>query len=182
MNDKIHIFIPKTNLLHLIEMILSLIAALDKKSGIGKDNRLLWHLPADLKFFKKVTTGHTVIMGRNTYESIGKALPLRRNIVVTRQENYEAPGCEINEDLFDAIKSCSKEDEVFVLGGADIYRQAIQVADKLYLTRVDVVMEADTFFPEFSMSAWKLIHLEKHKADDKNAYDYSFSVYQRAGG
>lgn len=163
-------------------MILSLIAALDKKSGIGKENRLLWHLPADLKFFKQVTTGHTVIMGRNTFESIGRALPNRRNIVLTRQPDYSAPGCEVREDLFAAIKECGKEQEVFVIGGADIYRQAIQVADKLYLTRVDVVMDADTFFPEFSMSAWKLIHLEKHKADDKNPYDYSFSVYQRAGG
>lgn len=163
-------------------MIISLIAALDKKSGIGKENRLLWHLPADLKFFKKVTTGHTVIMGRNTYESIGKPLPQRRNIVLTRKEGYSAPGCEVSEDLFSAIKSCHKEQEIFIIGGADIYRQAIQVADKLYLTRVDVVMDADTFFPEFSMSAWKLIHLEKHKADEKNAYDYSFSVYQRTSG
>ncbi|MBL7923198.1 MAG: dihydrofolate reductase [Bacteroidia bacterium] len=160
-------------------MILSLIVAIDKNAGIGKENRLLWHLPADLKFFKRVTTGHTVIMGRKTYESIGKALPKRRNIVLTRSKDYQAPGCEISEDLFTAIRSCAKEDEIFVIGGAEIYRQAIQVADKMYITRVDTVQEADTFFPEFSRSAWKLIHLEKHKADEQNAYDFSFCIYQR---
>jgi dihydrofolate reductase len=160
-------------------MVLSLIAAVDKKLGIGKDNKLLWYLPADLQYFKRVTSGSTVIMGRKTYESIGRALPNRRNIVLTRTEDYEAPGCEVMEELFDAIKSCSKEGEVFIIGGAEIYRQAIQVADKIYLTRVDVETDADTFFPDFSLSAWKLIHLLKHKADEKNKYDYSFSIYQR---
>lgn len=162
-------------------MILSLIVAVDKKSGIGKENRLLWHLPADLKYFKTVTSGHTVIMGRKTFESIGKALPNRRNIVLSRSADFAAPGCEINDDLFTAIRSCSDEEEIFVIGGAEIYRQALQVADKLYITRVSTEMDADTFFPDFSLSAWKLIHLEKHKADEKNAFDYSFSIYQRVG-
>ncbi len=162
-------------------MILSLIAAIDRNSGIGKENKLLWHLPADLKYFRRVTSGHTVIMGRKTYESIGKALPNRRNIVLTRQEDFEAPGCEIMDDLFQAVKSCEKEGEVFVIGGADIYRQALQVADKIYLTRVDTDADADAFFPEFRLSAWKLIYLLKNKADDQNPYDYSFSIYQRVG-
>lgn len=160
-------------------MILSLIAAVDRKLGIGKDNKLLWHLPADLKYFKRVTSGHTVIMGRKTFESIGRALPGRRNIVLTRQEDFEAPGCEVMEDLFEAIRSCGKEGEVFVIGGAEIYRQAMQVADKIYLTRVDVEAEADSFFPEISLSAWKLVYLLKNKADEQNAWDYSFSIYQR---
>lgn len=162
-------------------MILSLIAAVDRRSGIGRDNRLLWHLPADLKYFRRITSGHTVIMGRKTFESIGKALPKRRNIVLTRQEDFEAPGCEVMDDLFAAIKSCEKEGEVFVIGGAEIYRQAIQVADKIYLTRVDTEADADTYFPEFKLSAWKLIYLLKNKADEENQYDYSFSIYQRVG-
>lgn len=160
-------------------MILSLIAAVDKNLGIGKNNQLLWHLPADLKFFKKITSGHTVIMGRLTYESIGKALPNRRNIVLSRRNGFEAEGCEVMEDLFSAIKSCQKNEEVFIIGGANIYRQAIQIADKLYLTRVETVKDADAFFPEFSLSGWKLVHLEKHKSDEKNAYNYTFSIYQR---
>lgn len=160
-------------------MILSLIAALDKNSGIGRENKLLWHLPADLKYFKKVTSGHTVIMGRKTFLSIGRALPNRRNIVLSRDAGFQAEGCEVFDDFFNAIKTCGNEDEVFVIGGADIYRQALQVADKIYLTRVSASVPADTFFPDFNMSIWKLIHLEKHKADEKNAYDYSFSIYQR---
>ena len=162
-------------------MILSLIAAVDRHSGIGRDNRLLWHLPADLKYFRRVTSGHTVIMGRKTFESIGKALPKRRNIVLTRQEDFEAPGCEVMDDLFTAIKSCEKEGEVFVIGGAEIYRQALQVADKIYLTRVDTEAEADTFFPYFKLNVWKLIYLLKNKADEENQYDYTFSIYQRIG-
>lgn len=160
-------------------MILSLIAAVDRHSGIGKDNQLLWHLPADLKYFRRVTSGHTVIMGRKTYESIGRALPERRNIVLSRQEGFQAKGCEVMSDLFEAIRACQKEGEVFVIGGAEIYRQAMQVADKIYLTRVDVEMDADAYFPEFSVSVWKLVYLLKHKADEKNRYDYSFSIYQR---
>ena len=138
-------------------MILSLIAAVDKNLGIGKDNQLLWHLPADLKYFKKITSGNTVIMGRLTYESIGKALPNRRNIVLSRNKDFVAEGCEVMEDLFSAIKSCKKNEEVFILGGAD------------------------AFFPEFSLSGWKLVHMEMHKADEKNKYNYTFSIYQRIG-
>lgn len=160
-------------------MILSLIAAVDKNLGIGKDNQLLWHLPADLKYFKKITSGNTVIMGRLTYESIGKALPNRRNIVLSRSKDFKAEGCEVMEDLFTAIKSCKKNEEVFIIGGATIYRQAIQVADKIYLTRVEASKDADAFFPDFSLSAWKLIHMEMHKADEKNKFNYTFSIYQR---
>jgi len=162
-------------------MILSLIAAVDKNLGIGIKNRLLWHLPADLKYFKKTTSGHTVIMGRKTYESIGKALPNRRNIVLSKNKDFVAEGCEVMEDLFTALKTCKKNEEVFVIGGAMIYRQAIQAADKLYITRVESSSEADSFFPEFNLSTWKLAHLEKHKADEKNAFNYSFSIYQRIG-
>lgn len=161
-------------------MILSLIVALDLKNGIGKDNKLLWHLPADLRYFKRTTSGHTVIMGRKTYESIGRALPERRNLVVSRQEDFVAPGCEVFNDLFDAIRACKNESEVFVIGGADIYRQALQVADCLYLTRVRAEFSADTFFPELKPGQWKLITLENHKADEKNPYDYSFSKYVRS--
>ena len=164
-----------------IQMILSLIVAVDKQSGIGKDNRLLWHLPADLKYFKRITSGHTVIMGRKTFQSIGKPLPGRRNVVLSRDPSFHAEGCDIYDDFFTALKTCRDEPEVFVIGGAEIYRQALQVADRIYITRVNTVAEADTHFPEFSMSIWKLINLEKHKADEKNAFDYTFSLYQRVG-
>ena len=160
-------------------MILSLIASVDKNLGIGKDNQLLWHLPADLKYFKKITSGNTVIMGRLTYESIGKALPNRRNIVLSRNKDFAAEGCEVMEDLFSAIKSCKKNEEVFIIGGATIYRQALQVADKIYLTRVETTKEADAFFPEFSLSGWKLVHLDMHKPDEPNQDHPTVSISKR---
>lgn len=162
-------------------MILSLIVALDRNHGIGVQNRLPWHLPADLRHFKTVTSGHTVIMGRKTYESIGKALPNRRNVVISRSANYKAEGCEVLNNLVDAIASCKNEKEVFVIGGSEIYGQALPLADKLYITRVKTVTDADAFFPPFHEADWELIHLEEHKSDQKNEFDYSFCIYQRKG-
>jgi dihydrofolate reductase len=161
-------------------MIISLIAAVSKNNVIGNDNKLLWHLPADLKHFKEITSDHTVIMGRKTYESIGKALPKRRNIVVTRQEDFVAEGCEVFHHLQAAIDTCLNEDEVFIIGGGEIYNQAIYAADKIYLTRIYTIIEGDTRFPEFSFSEWKLIQYIRHHADEKNKYEYSFSEYERA--
>lgn len=160
-------------------MILSLIVAMDRNRGIGLQNRLPWHLPADLRHFKTVTNGHTVIMGRKTYESIGKALPNRRNVVVSRSADYKAEGCEVLNNLQDAIVVCKDEAEVFVIGGSEIYGQALALANKLYITRVDTVTEADAFFPPFHETEWELIHLEEHQADPKNQFDYSFCIYQR---
>jgi dihydrofolate reductase len=160
-------------------MILSLIAAVSKNNIIGGDNKLLWHLPADLAHFKKITSGHTIIMGRKTFESIGRPLPNRRNIVITRKEFFEAPGCEIMSSLQEAVDSCLKEKEVFIIGGGEIFIQVLPAADKIYLTRIYKDFEGDVKFPELNFSEWKLTKYVRHHADEKNQYEYSFSEYER---
>ncbi len=160
-------------------MLLSLIVAVAKGNVIGGDNKLLWHLPADLKHFKNVTMDHTIIMGRKTFESIGKPLPGRKNIVVTRQDDYQANGCTVVNNLQEAINSCEKEEEAFIIGGAEIFRQSIPAADKIYLTRIDHAFDGDVFFPNLNFSEWKLVKYVKYHADEKNKYEYSFAEYQR---
>lgn len=158
---------------------LSLIVATDEENGIGKDNQLLWHLPNDLKFFKKVTSGHTIIMGRKTFDSIGKPLPNRRNIVVTRQQGLQIEGAEIYPDLETAIASCGQEGQFFVIGGGEIYRQALPLASQIYLTKVAHTFNADTFFPVLSANDYMIIYNEKHEKDAKHAFDYTFSVLKK---
>ena len=160
-------------------MLLSLIVAVAKGNVIGGDNKLLWHLPADLKHFKNVTMDHTIIMGRKTFESIGKPLPGRKNIVVTRQDDYQANGCTVVNNLQEAINSCEKEEEAFIIGGAEIFRQSIPAADKIYLTRIDHAFDGDVFFPNLNFSEWKLVKYVKYHADEKNKYEYSFAEYER---
>ncbi len=160
-------------------MILSVIAAVARNNVIGNENKLLWHMPADLKHFKSVTSGHSVIMGRKTYESIGRALPNRRNIVISRQAGYSAAGCEMSRSLDEAITACKGEEEVFIIGGADIYRQALSLSDRIYLTRVAADFKGDAYFPEINFSEWKMVETQHHKADEKNGFDYSFSTYHR---
>ena len=162
-------------------MIISIIVAAAKDNAIGKDNQLLWHMPADLKFFKKTTSGHSVIMGRKTFESVGKALPKRRNIVITRQRNYEAENIEVVSSLEEALALCEKEEgEVFIIGGAQIYRQSINLTDRIYLTRINYEFDgADTFFPEIADEKWQLEHVEHHESDELNPYDYSFYLYSK---
>ena len=118
-------------------MFISLIVAVAKNNVIGGDNKLLWHLPADLKHFKNVTMDHSIIMGRKTFESMGKPLPGRRNIIVTRQEDFEATGCTVVNNMQDAVDLCKKEEEVFIIGGADIFRQSMNAAEKIYITRIN---------------------------------------------
>ncbi len=160
-------------------MILSLIVAVAKNNVIGSDNKLLWHMPADLKHFKSITMGCPVIMGRKTYESIGKPLPGRTNIVVTRTDGFTARGCTIANSLQEAVDLCERDKEVFIIGGGEVYRQAIHAADKIYLTRIDNEFEGDAVFPELSTSDWKLTKYVKHHADDKNPFDYTFTEYER---
>jgi dihydrofolate reductase len=160
-------------------MILSLIAAVSKNNIIGNDNKLIWHLPADLAHFKKITSGHSIIMGRKTYESIGRPLPNRRNIIVTRQEFFSVEGCEIMGSLQEAVDSCLNEEEVFIIGGGDIFTQVLHAADKIYLTRIYKDFEGDAKFPELNFSEWKLMKYMRHHADEKNPYEYSFSEYIR---
>ncbi len=136
-------------------------------------------MPADLKHFKAVTMGHSIIMGRKTYESIGRPLPGRRNIIVTRQDDFKADGCEVVNSLQEAVDLCLKEQEVFIVGGGEVYKQAIHAADKIYLTRIYNVFEGDAHFPEINFSEWRLTKYLKHHSDAKNKYEYSFSEYER---
>jgi len=161
-------------------MLISIIVAAGKNNAIGKDNKLLWHMPADLKYFRKTTSGHTVIMGRKTFESVGSALPKRRNIVVTRQSNYQAEHIEVVPSLEDALRISEGDGEVFIVGGAQIYREAMPVTDKIYMTRIQQDFEdADTYFPEIKDEEWQLENVEHHESDEKNPYDYSFYEYSK---
>lgn len=166
-------------------MIVSCIVAIDKNGAIGEKGQIPWYLPADLKYFKKQTTPHHVIMGRNTYESIGKPLPNRINIVITRDPYYLSTGCLIAHSVSEALSIANDhgEKEVFVIGGAQLYKQSMEYWDKLYLTRVDQIAEnADTFFPKIDLSNWKLESKEDHIADDKNKWNYSFEIYTLKNG
>lgn len=160
-----------------------IVVAADENNAIGKDNQLLWHLPIDLKFFKQITTGHTVIMGRKTYDSVGKPLLNRRNIVISRQANLQIPGCEVVSSVQQAIELTSEQDrndqDIFIVGGAEIYRQTLSLCDRIYLTRVHHRFDADTHFPELDANIWKLISREDHPQDQKHKYAFSFLVYEK---
>lgn len=160
-------------------MILSIVVAIAENNAIGKDNQLLWHLPADLKHFKQITTGHTIIMGRKTYDSIGRPLPNRRNIVITRNTGLVIEGVEVVNDLAAAMNLCRNEKEVFIIGGAEIYKHALNDTDRIYLTRVHERYDADTFFPELKDGEWTEADIEHHKPDEKNKVAYTFSKLQR---
>lgn len=159
-------------------MIVSAIVAVSTNNAIGKNNQLLWHLPADLKHFKQITTGHTVIMGRKTFDSVGKPLPNRRNIIVTRQ-TIQIEGCEVVSSVEAALALCASEEEVFIVGGAEIYRLAMPLTNRIYLTRVHKDFEADTFFPEIDENDWKITSQEDFDADEKNNIPYSYITLDR---
>jgi len=159
--------------------MITIIAAIAKNNALGKDNKLIWHIPADLKRFKKVTLNHHVIMGRKTYESLGKPLPNRTSIIITRNANFKAEGCVIVNSLQAAIKAAKEDKSPYILGGAEIYKQAILIANKLDLTFVHHHFEADAFFPEIDETIWKETSREDFKASDKNKYDYSFVTFER---
>ena len=156
----------------------SIIVAVSKNNVIGKDNQLIWHLPADLKHFKKLTTGHHIIMGRKTFESIGKALPNRVSVIITRQKNYKQENCIITHSLKEAINKAKEDTEIFIIGGASIYEEAIKLSDKIYLTSIDDNFEGDTFFPTINWSEWEKIEEQKFEADKKNKYNYSFITFE----
>jgi dihydrofolate reductase len=161
--------------------MISIIAAIGKNNELGKKNALLWSLPADMKHFKNITTLHTVIMGRKTFESIGKPLPNRRNIVITRDANYKKEGVEIAHSLagaLDLIKD--KNEEIFIIGGAELYKETIKIADKLYITHIEAEdKDADAFFPEIIPIVFLETSREEHKKDAENSYDYTFSIYEK---
>ncbi|MGI4020492.1 MAG: dihydrofolate reductase [Janthinobacterium lividum] len=154
-------------------MIISLVVAVSANQVIGKNNQLIWHLPADLKHFKQLTTGHTVFMGRKTYDSIGKPLPNRRNIVISRSVN-QLEGCEIAPSLEAALKLSSEEKKIFIIGGAEIYRQSLLLANRIYLTRIHQDFDGDTFFPEIDLKIWQETERENFLPDEKNKLSYSF--------
>jgi dihydrofolate reductase len=165
-------------------MIISLIAAMTQNRVIGKNNDLPWTLPDDMKFFMKTTTGHHVVMGRKNYDSLPskfKPLPNRTNLVVTRQSNFQAPGCKVFHSLESAIEyiQAQNETEAFIIGGAEIYRQALPFIHRMYLTEIKATLEGDTFFPEFDRTTWKEKSRQPHPADQRHAYDFDFVIYER---
>ena len=161
--------------------MLSIIVAAARNGAIGLNGALLYHLRADLQRFKALTTGHTIIMGRRTFESLPKgALPNRRNIVLTRQAAYSAPGIEVFASLQEALAACAADDETFVIGGESVYAEALPLARRLYLTRVeDTPPAADAFFPPFDEAEWRTEHSERHDADERNDMPYTFIDYCR---
>lgn len=159
-------------------MIISLIAAVDRNFGIGFQNQLLCHLPVDLNYFKKVTIGKPILMGRKTFESIGRPLPNRINIVLSHQ-NFKAEGITVFDDLCKAIKHCNSYSELMIIGGEQLYRSSIERADRLYLTKIDYSFEADTFFPSFNLNEWNCIDQTIYLKDEKNPFSMTFCIFER---
>lgn len=161
--------------------MISLIAAIGNNNELGKGNTLLWHMPADMKHFKDTTALHAVVMGRKTFESIGKPLLNRRNIIITRDVKYKAEGAEVVHSLAETLDLFrDPNEEIFFIGGAEIYKQAMPIADRLYITHVVAEdKDADAFFPEIIPIAWNEISHQEHKKDEKNPFNYIFSVYEK---
>src|SRR6476661_8741357 len=158
-------------------MTIAAVVVTDLKNAIGRNNQLLCHLPADLKFFKRTTLGFPIIMGRKTYESIGRVLPGRRNLVITRSPDYKIEGAEIYHSLDAAVKSCSEE-KVFIIGGAEIFRQSLSITDEIYRTLIQEEFEADTWFPDFEKN-FQLEESECFDADEKNKFNYCFQKWTK---
>lgn len=159
--------------------MITLIAAVADNLALGKNNDLIWHLPNDFKRFKAITSEHYIIMGRKTFESFPKPLPNRTHVIVTRQKKYTFENCIIVDSLTKAISVCPKTEELFIIGGGEIYNQSIEIADKLDITRVHHTFEADTFFPEIDLNKWELTATEFHPKDEKHQFDFSFQTYTR---
>jgi dihydrofolate reductase len=158
---------------------ISYIVAMDIQQAIGLGNSLPWRLPADLAYFKKTTMDHAVLMGRKTYESIGKPLPNRTNVILTQNKHYQAEGCLIVHSVEEAVEQF-KNEEIFVIGGAEVFHLFMPAVDRLYITLIEHEFEADTYFPEFDIDDWVLVSSEAGIKDAKNPYDYSFLVYQKS--
>ena len=159
--------------------MVTIIAAVGRNRALGKNNDLIWHLPADLRRFKSLTRGHHVIMGRKTFESLGRPLPKRTNIIVSRNPEYRAEGCITVNSLQAGLEMAQSDPNPFILGGAEIYKQALSIADFMDLTLVHEDFEADAFFPEFDPVEWELVGREDFEKDEENPYDYSFVQYKK---
>jgi len=165
-------------------MIVSIIVATSLNNAIGKNNQLLWHLPADLKFFKTTTMGCPVIMGRKTFQSIGRALPGRTNVVVTRDKKFNADnqfGIVVVSSIDEALVKLHAEKEVFIIGGGEIYNQTIDIANVIYRTLVNTTIDGDVYFSDINSDAFNLVWEEKHEADEKNKFDYTYQKFERIG-
>ena len=160
-------------------MRLSMIAAMADNRVIGKDNKMPWHLPADLQWFKQTTLGCPILMGRKTYESIGRPLPGRLNIILSRNKNLEIEGCTVVNSLDDALDAAKGFEEVFITGGAHLYEKFLADADRLYLTLIDGKFEGDTFFPDYTEHQWEEVERIDNPADENNPYSYSFVTLKR---
>lgn len=163
-------------------MKVSIIVATSLNHAIGKDNQLLWHLPADLKFFKTTTMGCPVVMGRKTFQSIGRTLPGRQNVVITRDQNFNADkqfDLTVVGSIDEALVKLHVEKEVFIIGGGEIYKQSIDSVDTIYITLVHTVIDGDVYFPEIDQSKFDLVWEEKHLADEKNKFDFTFQKFER---
>ncbi|MDU0203141.1 MULTISPECIES: dihydrofolate reductase [Paenibacillus] len=160
-------------------MSISFIFAMDRNRAIGVNNTLPWHLPGDLKFFKAVTMGHPILMGRKTYESIGRPLPGRRNVILTQNTEFRAEGCEVIHSVDEAVQAF-KDQELFVIGGAEIFRLFAEKVDRMYITFIEHEFEADTYMSELDLSDWTLLSSEQGERNEKNPYEYYFRIYQRA--
>jgi dihydrofolate reductase len=160
-------------------MIRSLVVAVARNGVIGRDNQLPWRLPDDLAYFKRVTMGHPIVMGRRTHESIGHALPGRLNIVVSRNPGFRAPGCVVVRSLDEAWKAAADAQEVCVIGGTSLFRESLPLADRIHLTEVQADVEGDTFFPAFDRSQWTEREVERHPSDGRNAYPFRILVLER---
>ena len=156
-----------------------LIAATSQNNALGKDNKIIWHLPDDFKRFKELTSGHYIIMGRKTFESFPKPLPNRTHVVITRQKNYNPEGCIVVNSIEEAFEICPKNEDVFLIGGAEIYKLGLSFTDKIELTYINETFEADAFFPEIDFSEWKLTNEEFHPKDEKHAHDFRFQTFVR---
>ncbi|WP_159885100.1 dihydrofolate reductase [Paenibacillus puerhi] len=168
-------------------MTISFILAMDEARGIGYQNKLPWHLPADLQFFKRTTMGGTILMGRKTYDSIGKPLPGRTNVVLTRDEHFRAEGCQVIRSVTEAVERYGRGgekagEELFVIGGAEVFRLLMPYADRLYVTEIRHTFAADTFFPELEPGVWREVTREPGIRNEKNPYDYDFVLYERERG
>lgn len=162
-----------------MSQIISIVVAVAENNAIGKNNQLLWHLPADLKHFKNITSGRTVVMGRKTYDSIGKPLPNRKNIIITRQKDLILSGADVVSSLEEALSVDKESKEIFIIGGAEIYKNALPFTNRIYLTTVHQQYEADTFFPAFDRSEWKETSHDYHPADEKNSVACTFSTLEK---
>ena len=156
-----------------------MIAAVAENKALGKNNDLLWHLPLDFKRFKEITSGHHIIMGRKTFESFPKPLPNRTHVIITRQKDFKHDGCIVVQDIEKAIAVCPKEDDLYIIGGGEIYKQFIHLADQLDITRIHNSFEADVYFPEIDPEIWELTSEIFNPKDEKHLFDYTFQTFGR---